>query len=132
MAKKNKEDKIIIDAILKQRPDGKISATMPASILDDTLFLGKEFSVHPVSELAYEYDGDKFVSICKKHDFDPEWCDRLRRLINLNSGYINSSLLRSHFDISWAVCARLTEDLILEKQAALAPKDRELYNLSSD
>lgn len=132
MAKKNKEDKVIIDAILKQRPDGKISVTMPASILDDTLFLGKEFSINPVSELAYEYDDNKFVGICKKRGFNPEWCDRLRRLINLNSGYIDPSLLRRDFNIGWAVCVQLTEDLILEKQAALAPKDRELYNLSSD
>lgn len=126
----NKENEVIIDAVLKRNSDGNMSAALPASVINDSLFIGKEIAVHPVAKLAYEYDGNKFVDICKKHNFDPEWCEKLRQLISLNSGYINSSLLRSHFDISWAVCARLTEDLILENQAALAPKNRELYNLS--
>lgn len=129
MTKKDKENTIIIDVVLKQNSDGKMSATLPASVLNNSLFISKEITVHPVAKLAYEYDGDKFVDICKKHKFDPECCERLRQLISLNSGYINSFLLRSNFNVSWAVCARLTEDLVLENQAVIAPKNRELYNL---
>jgi len=126
---KNQDETIIVDVVLKTGPDGSKSSTLPASVMNNSILLGKRLVTNFVTELPYCYNGDVFVRICQEHGFDENWCEGLKQIIDLNSGYIHAGLLRGHFGVGWALCARLTDSLVAEKQASYAPKGRKLYIL---
>ncbi len=129
---KEPKGKIVIDAVLKAQGQGEVAVSVPQSVAENSILIGRELDIHPVKELCYKYAADTFVRICQKRGFNEADCDRLKQLIDLNSGYINGHLLRAHFGINWAACSRMVDDLVSEKQACVAENERELYLLPSN
>jgi hypothetical protein len=130
--KRKPKQKIVVDAIFLKEANGEVSASVPPSVLRNSTLVNKELSMHSVDKLSYQYDAEVFGRICRAYNFTDDWYDRLKELIELNSGYITPHLLRAHFGVSWATCSRLTDSLIAERQACLAPDQREQYLLPGD
>lgn len=77
----------------------------------------------------------RFYDFCKKINFDDEYAQNLLKLVSINKGKINATMIRGHFPISWAVSARIVDgmtankladpmDLTLDKTKLLPPEDR--------
>ena len=123
---------VVVDGVLVKNGDDTSAATVPQSVIENTILLDKKLTIHAVDSLSYAYHRETFVRICKDNNFDETACDLLKQLIDLNSGYISPSLLRSHFGLSFAVCSRIAGGLISDNQAKLAPEGRQLYLLPTD
>lgn len=122
------KEKIIIDAVLEENGD-KYKADLPYSLLQSTIFADKELKLNPVTKLAYEFNSQVFSKILEKYNADQLTGDTLLNLIRLNSGYLNTRLIQSHFNLNNQHSDMLLGDLVANKQAAHAPVGREMYTI---
>lgn len=122
-------EEIFVDAVLKSKNSEEVMATLPKSILENAILLGRKLTLNPVSKLAFNYDHDLFFTICNKHGLELPEAKVVSELVLLNSGYLTPSLLRMHLARGYGFCARLCEELIEQKQAAEKLEGRPLYKL---
>ncbi len=130
--KKSSKQRVVIDAVISEKDDGRVSAIVPASVGSNTILIGKELAFHPVKKLCYQYNAPTFVKISQDFRLNETECELLKQLIDLNSGYITPKLLTIHFKFNYHYSDALVKSLAKNKQACIAPEDRELYLLPYD
>ncbi len=123
------DEEIFIDAVMNRRSSDEVMATLPKSILENTILAGRKLALRPVNKLANNYDHDRFFTICHDHGLELPEAISTSELVLLNSGYITAALLRMHLARGYGFCVRLCEDLIEQKQAVEKPAGRQLYKL---
>jgi len=123
------KDTIVVDAVLDISNDQKVAIYIPNSVIRNSATLNKELLIRPVDMLCYEYNEKVFQEICAKYGFEALDSSLIKELIDLNSGHISSHMLRYYLPVGWAVCARLADDLALNKQACLDVEGRDLYKI---
>lgn len=124
---KTKTEKLIVEVIAHDRGNDEVGAKLPASIIENAD--GRDIELKPVKDLAYKYDRSKFIAICQSYGLNSEECNRVKELIDLNSGYITWALLRSHLKRGSGLCMQLCKKLASAEQATEHPKDRPMYLL---
>ena len=124
------KDTIVVDAVLDSSNDQKVAIHIPKSVIRNSTTLNKELLIRPVDKLCYEYNEKVFLDICAKYGFEALDSSLIKELIDLNSGYISSGLLREYLHVSWAVCSRLADDLGINKQACLDVEGRDMYRIT--
>lgn len=138
--KNQKPEQVLVDTVQWDKKTGKPEVQiLPVQIVDNALVNGRNLRMRPVDKLAYEYDRQTFDSVCQQFGLNAEEKSKLKALIFLNSGYVNRKILEEHsvYERIYAVneyrghYTQLIERLYATKQAALPPKNRNLYRLAT-
>lgn len=123
------DETIIVDVIMEKRANDEVVATITKSVLESSIFAGKQLTFHPVKQLSYAYDNNTFNRILSTLNIKLEYRKKLHELIILNSGYLSTDLIQREVGINNVVSAKLLHELIIHKQASVAPQARKLYLL---
>lgn len=123
--------KITVDVVIGEAEGINRNYTNPPAQLETIIPENYQLILRPVERLRYEYDSVRFAQVCGKEKLKKYEMERVRDLIFINNGCINTMLLRAHLTRGYGLCARLVEELIKHKLAVLKDDGDSLYRLGS-